>query len=48
MKSTRQLQNKIDDLTWWLQNNPNHPDRVMMEKDKRQAERELAEKENVA
>ncbi|GLB51739.1 hypothetical protein NBRC110019_07780 [Neptunitalea chrysea] len=48
MRTPTQLKNRIEELSWWLQNNPNHPNRVLIEKDKREAERELAEKEKAA
>lgn len=40
-----QLKNKIEDLQWWLQNNPNHPNRVLIEGDLRKFQRELEELE---
>ena len=40
-----QLVNKVNDLKWWLSNNPEHPDRLIVSNDLRAYERQLAEHE---
>lgn len=43
--SITQLNNKKEELEWWLRNNPNHPNRVTVEGDLREVNYQLAEKE---
>lgn len=41
-----QISNKIEDLSFWLKHNPNHPDRVTVESDLRNLKNKLIGQEN--
>lgn len=43
MATKTEMLNKLDDLTFWLANNPNHPDYSKVMRDKHELERRLAE-----
>lgn len=44
--TTKQIENKVSDLEWWLKHNPNHPNHGVILKDKREFERKLAAKQS--
>ena len=41
MRTKTQLQNKKKELEFWLQHNPNHPNRTIIENDLREINHEL-------